>query len=76
MRQLLLAGLLLVTGCAGLVGPRKRDAMPEKIDPPFVPIPMQEQRTRDRTSYRDPDTWIGPRTYQEIPDQQWGRLSH
>jgi hypothetical protein len=76
MRRLLLASLLLLMGCAGTTGPRMRDAQPKRIDPPFLPIPEQEDRLRERTSYRDPNTWIGPRTYAEIPSQQYGQLSH
>lgn len=73
----LLLGLLLATGCTGLQGPRKRDFNPQRVDPPSLPIPEQEARGRDRTSYQGtPPYWIGPRTYAELPSQQWGQPSH
>ena len=77
MRRLLLASLLLLTGCAGTTGPRMRDARPQKIDPPYLPIPEQQQRARANTAYPDPATpYVGPRTYAEIPAEQYGQRSH
>lgn len=77
MRRLLLVSLLLLTGCTGLQGPRKRDLNPQRVDPPSLPIPEQEARVRDRTAYQEAQPyWVGPRTYAEIPSQQWGAPSH
>ncbi len=77
MRRLLLMSLLLGIGCAGTTGPRMRDARPVKIDPPFLPIPEQKERARDRTAYPFAfDDNVGPRTWAEIPSEQYGRLSH
>jgi hypothetical protein len=76
MRRLLLVSLLWIAGCAGTVGPRMRDAQPKRIDPPFTPIPEQETRVREMTAYPDPSRFVGPRTWQEIPSEQYGRLSH
>jgi hypothetical protein len=75
MRRFLLASLLLGIGCAGTTGPRMRDARPERIDPPFLPIPKQEERARDRTAYPFTFDNVGPRTWAEIPSEQYGRLS-
>jgi hypothetical protein len=77
MRRLLLLGLLLLTGCTGLQGPRKRDVNPQRVDPPGMPIPQQEARARDRTAYQESQPyWVAPRTYAELPEQQWGQPSH
>ncbi|HEY7426684.1 MAG TPA: hypothetical protein VH682_20785 [Gemmataceae bacterium] len=77
MRRLLLLGLLVLTGCTGLQGPRKRDVNPQRVDPPGMPIPEQQARARDRTAYQEAKPyWVGPRTYQELPEQQWGQPSH
>jgi hypothetical protein len=82
MRQFLLVGLVLLAGCESLMGPRKRVMAPEKVDPPCMPIPEQQYRARDRLAY--PDTYpyvsggagVGPRTWAEVPAEQYGRLSH
>ncbi len=76
MRRFLLVGLLFSAGCAGLMGPRKRDLAPEKIDPPTLPIPEQKYRARDRLAYPMEDHWTAPRTWADIPAEQYGRLSH
>lgn len=77
MRQLLLVGLVVLAGCTGIQGPRKRDFNPQRVDPPALPIREQEARTRDRTSYQAAEPyWVAPRTYAEIPSQQWGQPSH
>jgi hypothetical protein len=67
---------LLVTGCAGLTGPRKRAMNPEKIDVPCMPIPRQEYRGRDQLAYPDPSWSRGPRTWADVPEGQYGQLSH
>jgi hypothetical protein len=78
MRQLLLMGLILLVsmGCADLMGPRKRAMNPEKVDPPGLPISEQEYRGRDRLAYPDPSRNAGPRTWAEVPAEQYGQLSH
>lgn len=77
MRRILLLGLLVLTGCAGIQGPRRHDMNPERLDPPNLPMAEQEARTRDRTSYQEARPyWVGPRTFQELPEQQWGSPSH
>ncbi len=76
MRRLLLVSLLSLIGCASIVGPRKRDARPERVDPPGLPIPEQKQRARADLPYPDPNPWLGPRNFAEIPEQQWGQRSH
>lgn len=76
MYRILLVGLLVLGGCADLVGPRKRAMNPQKVDLPYLPIPEQEYRGRDRLSFPMNDQGTGPRTYAEIPSEQWGGLSH
>jgi hypothetical protein len=76
MRGCLLVGLLLLFGCADLQGPRKRAFQPEKVDVPYLPIPEQEARGRQRLPYPFEGYNNGPRTYAEIPAEQYGRLSH
>jgi hypothetical protein len=76
MRRLILVSLLVLAGCQSLIGPRKRAMMPEKVDPPYLPIKEQEYRARDRLAYPDSTPDVGPRTGMELPAQQYGRLSH
>ena len=76
MYRLLLVGLLVLGGCADLVGPRKRAVNREKVDVPYLPIPEQEYRGRDRLAFPMEGHYNLPRTYAEIPEEQWGRLSH
>ena len=76
MRRLLLVCLLLLTGCESLVGPRKRAMSPQKVDPPNLPINEQEYRARDNLAFPDSTPDVGPRTWMEMPSQQYGRPSH
>jgi hypothetical protein len=50
--------------------------MPEKVDSPYLPIPEQEARGRQRLPYPFEGYNNGPRTYAEIPAEQYGRPSH
>ncbi len=76
MRRLVMVAVMLLAGCESLMGPRKRALAPEKVDPPYLTIKEQEYRGRDRLAYPDPQPWVGPRTWAEVPAQQYGQLSH
>jgi hypothetical protein len=76
MRRFLLVALLLVSGCEGLMGPRRRAMYPEKVDAPCMPIPQQEYKARERLAFPDPSWSRGPRTWAEVPADQYGMLSH
>ena len=77
MHRLLLAGLIVLTGCTSLTGPRKRAINPpERADVPGLSIREQEYRGRDQLSYPDIGRAVGPRTWAEVPADQYGRLSH
>jgi hypothetical protein len=67
MRGILLAGLLLVAGCADIMGPRKRALSPQAVDSPYLTLREQEVRGRDRLAYPDPSRDVGPRTWAEVP---------
>ena len=76
MRRLLLMGLLMLAGCAGTTGPRMRDANPQKVDPRYLPIFEQEERAKANLPYPNIQYGVGPRTWAEIPEEQYGRRSH
>jgi len=73
MRRLLLVSLLLA-GCAGITGPRMRDATPQKVDPHGLSIPEQQDRARALLPYDNIQPGIGaPRTWSGIPEEQYGQ---
>jgi hypothetical protein len=74
MRRFLPGILCLLAGCGGLMGPRKHDRDPQKVDSPNLTIKEQEYRARDRLPYSEPG--VGPRTWTEVPSEQYGRTSH
>jgi hypothetical protein len=76
MRGLVLASLLLLMGCTGITGPRGRDYLDKRVDRPYVPIPDQRDRASANLAYPQTGYNLGPRTYAEIPAEQYGRLSH
>ena len=76
MRRFLLLSLLMLAGCAGTTGPRMRDASPQKVDPRGLPIPEQEQRANANLPYPNIQYGMGPRTWAEIPEEQYGQRSH
>lgn len=76
MQRLLLVSLLMLAGCAGTTGPRMRDANPQKVDPRGLPIYKQEERAKANLPYPNIQYGVAPRTWQEIPEEQWGQLSH
>ena len=67
MRRLLLCGLLVLTGCQGVVGPRQRPCLPGSIDDPWLSPDEQKARLRDRLAVPQNSQTIGPRTYAEEP---------
>ena len=74
MRRLLLASLLLLTGCAGTTGPRMRAAYPQNPLSPNLSLQEQRQRVLANTAFPDPATPnVGPRSYAEIPAELYGQ---
>lgn len=59
MRQLVLVGALLLTGC-NVNGPFRRS--PQRVDDPRLPIYQQEARGRDRLSLPENAPNLTPRT--------------
>ncbi len=74
MRQLLLVGLLVLAGCAGITGPRKREISLQKVDPRDLSIPEQQERAKVNLPYSNIDPGRGaPRTWAGIPEEQYGQ---
>jgi hypothetical protein len=70
MRKLILVGVLMLTGCQGIVGPfqvRK----PERVDDPQYTIDEQQRRGRDRLAIPAQD--VGPQSGVELPPNYGGR---
>jgi hypothetical protein len=67
MHRLLLAGLVFLAGCQGVVGPVRRTCITEPVDDPRLTIDEQQQRARDRLALPQESPAIGPRTYAENP---------
>ncbi|HTU20254.1 MAG TPA: hypothetical protein VMG10_19475 [Gemmataceae bacterium] len=76
MHRLLLVSLLMLAGCAGTTGPRMRDANPQKVDPRGTPIYLQEERAKASLAYPNIQYGVAPRTWAEIPEEQYGQRSH
>lgn len=79
MRRLLLVSLLSLAGCVGTTGPRMRDANPQKVDPRCLPIPEQMERARANLPYPNiagNQPGVAPRTWAEIPEEQYGQRMH
>jgi hypothetical protein len=74
MRGILLAGLLVLGGCAGLQGPRAHLCKPQIVDDPRISIPEQQSRGRDRLALPEPSNDVAPRTYSENPAYR-GRIA-
>jgi hypothetical protein len=62
MRWTLFAGLVLLAGCQGVVGPARRACLDEKIDNPCLSIEEQQQRARDRLALPLDSPIVGPPT--------------
>jgi hypothetical protein len=71
---MLLAGLVVLLGCAGIEGPRVHNCKPEVLDPPGLPTTDQEKRGRDRLALPEPSNDVAPRTYAENPAYR-GRIA-
>ncbi len=75
MRRILALSVLLSFGCAGTTGPRMRDASRRNVTPPGMPIPEQQDRANAYLSYPNIRPGMGPRTWMELPEQQYGQRS-
>ena len=74
MRQLLLVGLLLLAGCTGITGPRKREISLQKVDPRGLSIPEQQERAKTNLPYPNIQPGQdGPRTWAGLPEEQYGQ---
>ena len=63
MRRGFLICVLLLTGCAGVDGPRVRRDNPVQVDDPRLTIEEQKRRERDLLALPDPSQNAGPPTY-------------
>jgi hypothetical protein len=60
MRRIILLGVLLLTGCEGVSGPRQHRADLTPVDDPRLSIEEQKVRARDRLALPD-NTYVLPR---------------
>lgn len=73
MRQLFLMSLLCLAGCAGMTGPRMRDANLQRVDPRGLSIPEQQDRAKANLPYSNIQPGNAPRTWAGIPEEQYGQ---
>jgi hypothetical protein len=66
MRRLVVLCVLLLAGCANLVGPFQSRA-PQRVDDPLLPTREQQQRGRDRLSLPEDRTALAPQLYIDRP---------
>ncbi len=66
MHRILLASLLVLCGCQGIVGPAQRRALNDRVDHPCLTIDEQERKAHSRLAYPEGPAY-GPRTYAEPP---------
>jgi hypothetical protein len=66
-RIVLLAALLLLIGCQGVVGPRQRFCEPKVIDNPCLSIEEQKARGREYLALPEQSWDVAPRTFAEQP---------
>jgi hypothetical protein len=61
MRKLILAGLVLLAGCQGVVGPLQRACYPcQKVDDPCVSIDEQRRRGRNCLALPEESPRVAP----------------
>jgi hypothetical protein len=71
MQRLLLVGVVVLAGCAGVVGPRCRPpAAPGTIANPCLTIDEQRQRERERLALPESSVTVGPPTYAGNPNDR------
>lgn len=61
-RIVILAAVLLVTGCHNVVGPFQRRSS-ERVDDPLYTIAEQQRRGRAGSAAPDDQTTLAPKTY-------------
>lgn len=66
---LLLAVVMMLSGCQGVVGPFQRKPAPTqpRVDDPRLPISEQERRGRDQLALPQWSPNLLPGTYGELP---------
>jgi hypothetical protein len=62
MRRTLLAGLIFLAGCQGVVGPARRTFLPDAVDDPRYTIDEQKVRARERIGLPEGSKAVGPPT--------------
>jgi hypothetical protein len=67
MQRLFLAGLLVLAGCQGMVGPAQRRCITDPIDDPRFTADEQKERQRERLPLPEAANAYGPRTYADNP---------
>jgi hypothetical protein len=72
MRTLLLVGVIVMTGCQGTVGPRRRNPDDNILIPNSTPSEQSTQQ-RDKLPFGDASPEAGPRTYFDNPFTKSGR---
>jgi hypothetical protein len=68
MHRICLVGVLLLAGCQGIVGPRQRAELPQRVDVPCLPMDEQKRRAREMLALPDNSPSVGPQTWMEPPD--------
>jgi hypothetical protein len=67
MRWIVIAGLVALAGCQGVVGPLERFCRNEPVANPCLSRPEQEQRRRDQLALPIDSPLIGPPTSADSP---------
>jgi hypothetical protein len=75
MRKLLAAGLLVLAGCQGVVGPFQRAQLRDPVNDPSLTLGEQAKKSRDRLAYpEDLPTVEAPKTALDLPEtNRYGR---
>ncbi len=65
MRRILVLGVLCLAGCQNTLGPFA-PRTPQRVDDPYLSIPEQQQRGRDRLALPDDSKFVAPRSGVEL----------
>jgi hypothetical protein len=63
MQRILIVGLLLLSGCQGVVGPLERCPWAERVDDPRLSVQEQQRRARDRLALPETSANVAPKTF-------------
>jgi hypothetical protein len=67
MRWTLIAGLLVLAGCQGTVGPARRGCVPDTFDAPCLAPDERRQRARGELALPQASPLVGPGTSAGLP---------